>query len=909
MKNEIIINEEKIEPEIDQIHFKKEYISFKDNTKYKLIIEIENEEIIFTLNNISQISYYNYIRKYKYNDIIKELHFPKNLYYNIIAIYKYFDIKEYKIRDDKNNKIIIINNKDTIILYRNKNVDIIEKLIEELNTYKELNNKQNEKINKLIDINESKDNKIKSLEKKYSELKQQLNRIDEILYKKEINLIYEGKGVQNIFGKKFVENNKNNIELIINGKKQSLVDKFKLTKGENNIKLIIKNNITNLESMFDGCNTLKNIDELKYFNAKYCTNFAYLFRGCSLLSNINSLEYWNISNGKNFEGMFDGCTSLEDKTPIKNWYITNINNASSKKIYFEDFKNNFNHYEKNKNSFPIIDNILNNNSNIKYLQYIPKINELCNYMIDYCSYKFTRDEAQKLNIFEEINDKDELIFEFIKIYEELRPLVTNYENHNFDNNKGDKYFKYLKKNEYLANFCLDIGEFNYGMVLVSIYKKLIEYQNSFINQILNSNNECHKKCKDLFIKEIKIQNCSEKNIIVLPSKEELLQKYILKNINNNKNEIIQYHFNLIEEELASNILTNKKKFVFNNENCLRYVVYKYEGFTGNKSFIIKDYNEIYERKSLNDKEKKLIIEYIKKNKENDTKKIIDFWSFLQKLINIILEKQYPSYTLITKVIEENNKDNNLDILNELFGEKTTKIEELFTVNSIMSIFLFFELFCWEKIKENITPYYLKNINDNIKKKIDKFFENSNNKIITKVNLSTAIRRFVSRYLAGKNVINRINENNNFIYYIFNEELWDDKNIIKESEFISNLNEIFDNDKSKNMISVGHILKVQEYLGDEIQLYLDNERKGSFLFQIDYNEEILLLIEIENQLLEEKQMEKKEINNYENISCDRECEKNSSFEFNDINSNQSKSKSNCCDENECSEEIEELGFDY
>ena len=128
----------------------------------------------------------------------------------------------------------------------------------------------------------------------------------------------------------------------------------------------------------------------------------------------------------------------------------------------------------------------------------------------------------------------------------------------------------------------------------------------------------------------------------------------------------------------------------------------------------------------------------------------------------------------------------------------------------MSIFLFFELFCWEKIKENITPYYLKNINDNIKKKIDKFFENSNNKIITKVNLSTAIRRFVSRYLAGKNVINRINENNNFIYYIFNEELWDDKNIIKESEFISNLNEIFDNDKSKNMISVGHILKVQEY---------------------------------------------------------------------------------------------------
>ena len=74
-------------------------------------------------------------------------------------------------------------------------------------------------------------------------------------YKNEINIIYktEKEGIENIFGDKFVENNKNNIELIINGIKNKLINKYKLKKGENNVKIIIKNRITNLEYMFCNC--------------------------------------------------------------------------------------------------------------------------------------------------------------------------------------------------------------------------------------------------------------------------------------------------------------------------------------------------------------------------------------------------------------------------------------------------------------------------------------------------------------------------------------------------------------------------------------------------------------------------------------------------------------------------------
>ena len=118
---------------------------------------------------------------------------------------------------------------------------------------KKINDKQNEKIN---------ENKENNLENKSSELKEESNNLKE----KEIKLIYKCKfeGTKKIFGDSFVENNKDNIELIINGEKTELINKYKLRKGENNIILIIKNKIDNLSNMFYKCKSLKNIDGLKY---------------------------------------------------------------------------------------------------------------------------------------------------------------------------------------------------------------------------------------------------------------------------------------------------------------------------------------------------------------------------------------------------------------------------------------------------------------------------------------------------------------------------------------------------------------------------------------------------------------------------------------------------------------------
>ncbi len=66
-------------------------------------------------------------------------------------------------------------------------------------------------------------------------------------YRNEINLIYNNNEdiEARIFGEKFVKNNKNNIELRMNGLESKLIEKYKLKNYHKNIniKIIIKKNL------------------------------------------------------------------------------------------------------------------------------------------------------------------------------------------------------------------------------------------------------------------------------------------------------------------------------------------------------------------------------------------------------------------------------------------------------------------------------------------------------------------------------------------------------------------------------------------------------------------------------------------------------------------------------------------
>ena len=306
------------------------FASYCDECKENLCIQCQIEhdnnhkiisymEILPNINNIK-----NKIKELR--DIIDR--FNNNID-DIINIFKNIKMNLEKYYIINNN---IMNNYNV----RNRNYEIFKNLNninnnKIMNDLKDIINEKNiiNKFNKIYNLNDKiKNNEINinEEEKKDEEIKIKnneikVNEIETLKFRNEINLIYktEKKGKQRIFGKKFVENNKNNIELIINEIKSELIEEYELKEGNNNIKLIIKNNLTDLEDMFNGCYSLYNIDELKYLNTSYCTNFSGMFCDCSSLSDIKALEKWDVSKCTNFSYMFGGCSSLSDIKALNKW--------------------------------------------------------------------------------------------------------------------------------------------------------------------------------------------------------------------------------------------------------------------------------------------------------------------------------------------------------------------------------------------------------------------------------------------------------------------------------------------------------------------------------------------------------------------------------------------------------------
>ena len=289
----------------------------------------------------------------KYEEYIdKTIKIFKNILNEISSIHNSLKLESNK----KLNNLININ-KDN---FHNLNIDDLSKVInKELEQFKSyiMNNKKisvNQKINKRINSNlSSKKNKIIKQNNKVENIininninyisninlmhsinnnqkNKKANSLKTEENKNRINLKYfiKSKGKNYIFGYDFVNNNKDNIELIINGKNTKLVNEYELKEGENIITLIIKNKLINLSYMFSLCNSLKDISELQYLDVANVKNFKYMFSQCSSLSDIKPLQNWNVSNGNDFEGMFFYCSSLSDIKPLQKWNVSNGNNFS-----------------------------------------------------------------------------------------------------------------------------------------------------------------------------------------------------------------------------------------------------------------------------------------------------------------------------------------------------------------------------------------------------------------------------------------------------------------------------------------------------------------------------------------------------------------------------------------------------
>ena len=243
-------------------------------------------------------------------------------------------------------------------------------------------------------------------------------------------------------------------------------------------------------------------------------------------------------------------------------------------------------------------------------------------------------------------------------------------------------------------------------------------------------------------------------------------------------------------------------------------------------------NQKYKLKQLTGEEVELIMAYMTKNESKNIKNILDIWIALQILIDIILENNYNGEELIININNKNSKNENIRVLYNLFRIQNRQINDskdkkLFVVNSLMSIYYQFELFCWEHIKENLDEIYKNDIEEEVKNKFKNIFEQKNFKIINKKTFLKAIRRFISRYLLSKRCNNTFYENKKLIDFLHKPEFWeyDDKDrLVFESE----LKNIF----NKNVIYVNQALKLYENIGEEEKIdsdYIEKDNKLKELY--------------------------------------------------------------------------------
>jgi len=245
---------------------------------------------------------------------------------------------------------------------------------------------------------------------------------------------------------------------------------------------------------------------------------------------------------------------------------------------------------------------------------------------------------------------------------------------------------------------------------------------------------------------------------------------------------------------------------------ISFVTYRFEGYRGENTVIFTNYIDKYNpQRKLNSNELYAIFNYIENNKDI---KLNEFLFDLQKMINYIQEENYKNEYSISDIVNQMPSIIHLDKIKQ-FLNMNNKIgkdnNDLFTVNSLIDFYNLFEHLCWEEIKVNINNEYKKKFEkDEEKQKIIKYFNNLNkNCIINKLNLSTAIRRFISKYLSGLTDDSEKNENNKLMPELTREDLWD-YSFVSHPYFEGEMDKI---DKQFN-ITIGYAMDLYELLGGD-----------------------------------------------------------------------------------------------
>ena len=218
-----------------------------------------------------------------------------------------------------------------------------------------------------------------------------------------------------------------------------------------------------------------------------------------------------------------------------------------------------------------------------------------------------------------------------------------------------------------------------------------------------------------------------------------------------------------------------------------------------------------------EEEKNKIFSYIQKIfREND--KIKNFFGSIQLIIFYLTNNNFSEEEEINKILENSPEYLKINIHCSNFFKNEGNS---FKANQLMNIFFYIEHLVFEDLLKTLHPEYQKKIEKTLEEEIRE-------KLVNKVNdedklfikdLSAALRRFISRYLAGSRQTTDINENNYLELQLNRIDLWEEK-----YGKINNLDELISEKINSFKLKVGQSLEFYKIIGNEDKNSIEEIKK-------------------------------------------------------------------------------------
>ena len=137
-----------------------------------------------------------------------------------------------------------------------------------------------------------------------------------------------------IFGDIFVDNNKDNCTIFLEGNEQEICNEIDILEkfqkeNELHIKIKINKKIKNMRSMFARCSSLKSVSNFSILDTSEVECLKSIFFKCSSLSEIKGLSNWNTESVNDMSNLFFGCSSLKSIPYICKWNTKKVKDMSN----------------------------------------------------------------------------------------------------------------------------------------------------------------------------------------------------------------------------------------------------------------------------------------------------------------------------------------------------------------------------------------------------------------------------------------------------------------------------------------------------------------------------------------------------------------------------------------------------